>query len=244
MPVASEKAGAAATGHSGPAGRQSSESALRIGGVDAVDQVQRGADHGAAVGVEHQYLAEVGDHQQTARGQEAGRHRHPDHRLTPPDPLGRRKRQHRSGLADVEVVEIVEQRAGEAPAQDEPGAPALPRVIVGLPDHQRAASGGLAVDGQVIAGAERHLGGEVALDGTCPLQTERVGPADRRVAAVRGIGVLSGPARGRAGLDPGIGIAAAGESARDQRRCGQRGDSPEHGIPSDSSECSAVFEPT
>ena len=42
--------------------------------------------------------------------------RHPDHRLAPADPLGRRECHDGAGLADVDVVETVEQRAREAAA--------------------------------------------------------------------------------------------------------------------------------
>ncbi len=84
------------------------EAAVGVGRVDTDDQVQRRADDGALVGVEHEDLTEVRHHQQVARVENPWGGGHSDHRSAPPDPLRRREGQHRAGLADVEVVEPVE----------------------------------------------------------------------------------------------------------------------------------------
>ena len=55
------------------------------------------------------------------------------------------------GLADVEVVEAIEQRAGQTAALEEPRAPALPAVVVVLPLHQRAAARCLCVRREPVA---------------------------------------------------------------------------------------------
>lgn len=101
--------------------------------------------HHAAAGIEYQQLPQVCTHEQAAMPQKPRGGRHPDHGLAPARPLGRRKGDYRSRLADVEVVEAVEQRAGEAAALDQPHTPALPAVVVVLPLHQRTPGRGLPV---------------------------------------------------------------------------------------------------
>ncbi|CKS79730.1 Uncharacterised protein [Mycobacterium tuberculosis] len=128
-----------------PGWRAVGQSACRIGGIDAVHQVHRTADHHAAAGIEYQQLPQVCTHEQAAMPQKPRGGRHPDHGLAPARPLGRRKGDYRSRLADVEVVEAVEQRAGEAAALDQPHTPALPAVVVVLPLHQRTPGRGLPV---------------------------------------------------------------------------------------------------
>ena len=62
--MAGENAGAAATGQPRPRRLAIGQPACGVGRVDAGDQIQRRADDDAAVGVEHQHLPEVRDHQQ------------------------------------------------------------------------------------------------------------------------------------------------------------------------------------
>jgi hypothetical protein len=190
---------------------------MPVAAENAGDQIQRRADDNALVGVEHQYLPEMRDDQQLIRRENPWRGGHSDHRLTPPDPLRRREGQHRARLADVEIVEPVEQRTGQAAALHQPGAPALAGLVVGLPHHERAAARRLRVDGKVAARPERHLGGQVAFDRTPPFQPQRIGPRDGRVAAVARVAVLRGPAVCGVRLDPGIGGSAAGQDTGDQR---------------------------
>ena len=52
MPVAGENAGAAATGQPRPRRLAIGQPARGVGGIEAVHQIQRRADDGAAVGVE------------------------------------------------------------------------------------------------------------------------------------------------------------------------------------------------
>ncbi|CAG6936321.1 hypothetical protein PICSAR11_04438 [Mycobacterium avium subsp. paratuberculosis] len=201
------------------AGRRAiGQPARRVGGIDAVHQIQRAAGHLAAMGVEDQHLSQMRDHQQLAVPEEPRGGGHADHRLAPAGPLGHRKRQERPGLADVEVVEAVEQRTGEAAALDQPHAPPLPAVVGVLPLHQRTAGRGLGVEAQVTAGAQRRPGGQAALDRAGPLQRELAGPAGAGVAAVGGVRVLGRPAlRGRR-FHPRVGVAARAGPRRDDRR--------------------------
>ena len=141
------------------------------------------------------------------------------------------------GLADVEVVEAVEQWAGEAAALEQPYAPALPAVVVVLPLHQRTAARGLRVQRRDSCASSAPAA--AARD---PL-TERV---QRRVSLV-GAGASrcsccwprrrtgrASPRRG-AVVDPGVGIAATRRAAAvsttadttdDQRRSCTSGSRP------------------
>ncbi len=74
-----------------PGRRAIGQPARRIGRVDAVHQIQRSADHLAAMRVENQHLSQVGGDQQLAAAQKPWGGRHPDHRLAPARPLGRRE---------------------------------------------------------------------------------------------------------------------------------------------------------
>ncbi len=180
--------------------------ALRIGGVDARDEIQRRADHVAAVRVEHEYLPEVRHHQQAVGVKNPRCHRQPDHRLAPPEPLRGRKREDGARLPDIEVVEPVEEWTGQVTALHQPGAPALATPIVGFPHHQRAPARRLAVGGEVAARAQRELRAEAALDRSRPVQAQGLGAVDVGKAAVRGVTVLGGPAGGGVSLDPGVGV--------------------------------------
>src|SRR3984885_5749870 len=95
--------------------------------------------------VEYLHLSPMRDYEQLPVIENPWRGRHSHHRAPPTNPLGRGKGHDSPGLADVEVVEAVEQRAGESAALEEPCAPPLPAVVVVLPLHQRAAPGRLRV---------------------------------------------------------------------------------------------------
>src|SRR6202012_2937993 len=103
-------------------------------------EVDRVADDGAAVADEDLHLAQVRNNEQldVLENPWCGRNSH--HRAPPADPLGPGKGHDRPGLADIEVVEAVEQRARQPAALEEPWAPPLPAVVVVLPFHQRAAA--------------------------------------------------------------------------------------------------------
>ena len=193
------------------------ESAVGVGRVDAFDQVERRPDDGAVVSVEHHDLAEVRHHQQVARVENSWCGGHSDHRSAPPDPLRRREGHYRAGLADVEVVEAIKKRTGQATALDQPRAPSLAGVVVRLPHHQRAAARGLRIDGEIASRPQRHRGGQVALDRSRPFQPQVLGAWRGFEAAVGGVAVLGGPAGGGVCLHPGIGVPAAGQRTRDQR---------------------------
>ena len=225
MLVAGENAGCRRHRALGPALLAVGQAALRVGGVDALDEIEGRADHRAAVRVEHQHLTEVGDHQQLAGRQDPRGQRQADHRLAPPDPLRRGEGQHGAGLPDVEVVEAVEQRAGHAAALPQPAAPALAALVAGLPHHQRAPGRRLGVRGQVAARPEGDLGAEITLHRPAPVQCEIACPRGGRVAAVGRVAVLRRPAVGGVCVDPGVGGSAAGDGQR--RHCD--GNEPAHG---------------
>ena len=113
----------------------------------------------------------------------------------------------------------------------QPCAPALAAAVVVLPLHQRTAGGGLRVRGEPVARAERDCRRERTLDQAGPAQAPSLGPGRRAVAAVGCVSVLGGPAFGRHGVDPGVGIAATrcggcqkeDRTAVDQCRSARRG---------------------
>ena len=116
-------------------------------------EAQRAFETGQAdfAGMGYQNLAQMGDHQQLTAVEEPRRGGQADHRPAPPDPLGRRERLHQPGLAHIYVVESVEQGTRQPAALHQPSAPALAAVVVGFPDHKRAAAWCLGV-GREIAG--------------------------------------------------------------------------------------------
>jgi len=103
---------------------------------NALDEVERRADHFAAVSVEDEHLTQVRHHQHLTGVQNPRRQRHADDRMAPANPLRWGIRHDRARLPDVEVVEAVEHRAGQPPALPRPGAPALARPVVVLPHHE------------------------------------------------------------------------------------------------------------
>ena len=130
-----------------------------------------------AMGIEDEHLPEVCHHEKLAAAEKSCGGGHSDDVRPPADPLGGRIGDHQPGLSDVEVVEPVEQRAGEAAAEHHSGAPALPTRIVVLPHHQRAPGGGLAVEGQISVAAECGRGAQLALDRTTPRRASDDAPS-------------------------------------------------------------------
>ena len=66
--------------------------------------------------VENLHLPQVCDNQQLTVPENPWRGRHSDYRAAPADPLGDREGEYRPGLPDIEIVEAVEQWAGDTAA--------------------------------------------------------------------------------------------------------------------------------
>ena len=208
--VAAEKAGAAAIGHFGRAVRAVGQAAREsVGSMSATRSIGLPTTI-AAVRVEHQHLPEMGHHQQLTVAEKPWGQRHSDDLLAPADPLGGRIRQDQPGLADVEVVEPVEQRAGESAALAPAGC---------------TSAGARCCRSPTPSASSRPPSARWP-PGSCPSRarprrprsplTERlqasfrlVGAGGGGVAAVGRVAVLGGPALRRCGVDPGVGVAAA-----------------------------------